>query len=694
MEETAKTDTIRDEPQLSDADANLLKVWAARIDSAKTHWKDRFKKMKEDQVLARLGCDENWYKDGNYRVPIIRRQINQAVATIYAKNPTFKVEPRKRLRYKIWDGTMAQLQAAQMMLPEPMAAQAIIAEVTEVQAQEAMLKKVAKTAELLLAYYLNEQDPNFKTQMKMLVRRSKTVGVGYVWLDFQRLFEKRAEIQSQIDDITSKLSLVERESADVNDGVAQEDSADAAELKNNLADLEKQVDIVVREGLVFDFLRGNEVLVDPRCKQLKGFVGARWVARLVHMPVEDVQESYKVDLRKAGYKVYAEDGKEGRPMRESTDPENAQDVGGEIASVWIIYDKKARQRMVYCEGYKGWLEAPKAPDIETEHFWPAFPLVFNEVDDEKEVIPPSYVSDMKDAQLEYNRTRQGLREHRIANRPFYVAPKGSLSQEDRDKLQNRPANGIAELNAVAPGQSVDTVLQAVKPAPIDPNVYNTGEAIEDINRGAGSQDATTGVASSGATATESAIADASRTKADTSDIDDIDEFMTAVGRAAVQILLLHLTPETAIKIAGPGAVWPQIDRATAVEELDLEIKAGSSGRPNAAAKMANMERAWPIVSQLPGINPEPVATEVGDLLDLDMEQLYTSGMPSIVAMNAMMKPQGAGPGGPVTSDDPNQQGDQGADNAEQPEGATPGGQPEMPAGKVVQFDNQGRRMVA
>lgn len=693
MEEQQKTDTQRETPEMGDAETKLLGQWSARMDAAKEFWKDRFKKMKEDQVLARLGASEDWVRDGNYTVPLIRRQINQTVATIYAKNPTFQVKPRDRLRYTIWDGSAISLQMAMADPTQPGAAE-LIAEVQSVRQQELMLKRVARTAEILLDYYMNEQRPIFKEQMKMLVRRAKTVGAGYLWLDFQRLFEKRSAVQSQIDDITSKISLIERESADLQDGELQDDSPELAELKSNLADLESQASVITREGLVFDFLRGDEILIDPNVRQLKGFIGARWIAREYHMPVDEVQEIYNVDLRKAGYKRYTDDSDRPNEGRESTRAAEKASGKTELACVRVVYDKKARQRFVICEGYKGWLESPKSPDIEIEDFWPAFPLVFNEVDDCKEVIPPSYVADMKDAQLEYNRTRQSLREHRIANRPAYGVPKGRLTESDKEKLVNRPAHAVIEIDALQTGEKVGDVLQGIQPVGIDPNLYNVGEAVEDINRGAGSQDATIGVASSDSTATEATIADASRTKSDASDIDDIDEFMTAVARASLQILLLNLTPETAIKIVGPGAVWPSVDRATVVEELDLRVKAGSTGRPNSAAKLANMERAWPILQSLPGISPEPIGEEVGELLDLNVERLIAAGLPSIVAQNALAKPGAAGAGTPPTSDVPEEQGDQGADNAEKPEGQAPGPQAEMPAGKVVQFDAQGQRMVA
>ena len=158
MEEVVKTDTIRDPVEPDKAQTDLVKVWLDRISSAETFWKSRFKRMRDDMKLARLGASSEWVDGDNYTVPLIKRQINQAVATIYAKNPTFKVEPRRRIRFQVWDGTATQLQAAQMgALPNAME---ILQDIQAVEEHEAMLGRLSKTTEIILDYYLNESEPN------------------------------------------------------------------------------------------------------------------------------------------------------------------------------------------------------------------------------------------------------------------------------------------------------------------------------------------------------------------------------------------------------------------------------------------------------------------------------------------------------------------------------------------------------
>jgi hypothetical protein len=106
----------------------------------------------------------------------------------------------------------------------------------------------------------------------------------------------------------------------------------------------------------------------------------------------------------------------------------------------------------------------------------------------------------------------------------------------------------------------------------------------------------------------------------------------------------------------------------------LEVAAGSSGRPNKAAELANFERAMPYLSMLPGVNPEPLAKKGLDLLDIDLEDAFVQGLPSIVAMNQMAGRNMAAGAGP---NDPNQQGSEGANNAAGPaQNNEPQSQPE------------------
>ena len=76
----------------------LVEQLLADVKADKKHWEPAFKRMRICMKLAADGTTidaDATSEDGNYVVPIINRVVNQAVATLYAKNPT-AVAKRKR----------------------------------------------------------------------------------------------------------------------------------------------------------------------------------------------------------------------------------------------------------------------------------------------------------------------------------------------------------------------------------------------------------------------------------------------------------------------------------------------------------------------------------------------------------------------------------------------------------------------
>jgi hypothetical protein len=180
-----------------------------------------------------------------------------------------------------------------------------------------------------------------------------------------------------------------------------------------------------------------------------------------------------------------------------------------------------------------------------------------------------------------------------------------------------------------------------------------------------------------------------------SNVDDLDDLLTELARSGGQIMLGELDPATAKEIAGAGAAWPQLDRKAIAGELQLSVEAGSSGRPNKAQDIANLERIMPFLIQMPGINGEWLAREVVKRMDdrIDPSDAVESGAMSAMAMNSSAKGPGGGPPQPgETPGGPPPAVAGGADNAEQPLGperqpARPGRPPMKPVNPSVAIGN-------
>jgi len=178
----------------------------------------------------------------------------------------------------------------------------------------------------------------------------------------------------------------------------------------------------------------------------------------------------------------------------------------------------------------------------------------------------------------------------------------------------------------------------------------------------GAQEATFGGLSN-ATATETSIAESSRMSAMGAQIDELDSFMSEITRASGQVLLTEMSTDQVKKIVGQGAVWPELTNEQVQEEIFLEIEAGSTGKPNQAAELRNIERMLPYLLQLPGIDPKWVAKEVLKRLDdkLDVDSAMAENVPSIVSMNAVKNAEAA-MGQMSNVANPGMQGAQGGNN--------------------------------
>ena len=684
-----KSGVQRGQPQPEESARQFVSKWQSRIRAAKKHFENDFKRMRDDMMVARQGASDEWIQNDNYTVPVINRYLNQSVSALYAKNPTANAERRKTLDFELWDGkpetAMAALQSIQestamQMMPDPNNV-ALLMDIEEGRQRKTMVDKIGKTMEICFDYFANEQKPRLKPSMKSMVRRAKTCGVGYIMLGFQRQYAQLTpDDTARLEDARNKMGEMQRRMQDfVDDELGPDKENEVYELEQLITQLEEEQNQILREGPIFMFPRATEIIVDPRCKQLMGFIGAGWIAREFHKSPDEIQKIYNVDVRE-GFTPYREHGAgelaEYHRMAESDDVnsgENPIKKDG-LVCIWEVYNKELGETFTIADGYNGFLKPCGSPDYWMEGFWPIFAITFNECESEDKLYPLSDVHQLKHVQAEYNRSREYRRLHREANKPKYMAIKGRLSEADKQLLASHPPHALIELDGMGGNEQVGNLIQRFQSVPVDPALYETNSEMEDILRTVGAQEATIGGAS-GATATEASIGENSRMTSLSSNVDDLDEFLTDVVSACGQLMLMELSAETVKSIAGKGAVWPELDKEQIAKEVYLKVRAGSSGRPNKAAELANMERGMPYLLQLPGVNPYPLAKRYADLLEIELDDIVIEGMPSITALNAQMGRTQTGVGAEGTPNDPNSQGSQGVSNSPSTAPNEPGAQP-------------------
>jgi len=730
-------DQVNREAPPSDANAKeYINWWIDRITSARKYHKDSFRRMMEDSMFVR-GIQWNGQQnedDTRYVVNIAQSEVAASVATLYAKNPTFTAKRKPRMDFKIWDENQATYEEAQAAAAQalqvaastppqiaadptglpvqvqaepqiPPDALALINDVNEGKLRRQIMDKIAKTLEHLFDQQLLQQQPSFKREMKQLVRRVETVGLGYMKLGFHRLNELSPEDSLRLNDLTSRLASLEALQQKVQDGQGDYEKQ-LEELRIQVKTLQEASAVITREGLTINFPRATALIIDPSCTQLNGFLGARWVAEEFDLTCTKIKEIYKKDVSTKAT-AYSRERLEGSSDMWTINRKREQ--GGkkdwnDTYRVWELYNIDNGSVMTICEGFDEYLKEPSPPDIVIEQFFPYYPLSFNDVEDSTCIYPPSTVRLIRHQCQEINRQKEALRQHRINSKPQYAAVNGAMSEEDRTNMENAPAFAVIELNALEPGQSVEQLLQQIKKHPIDPAMYDSNATIEDIRRITRRSDARVG-GTSKASATADSIAEDSRQGEDRSKSDDLDDMLTAFARDAGNVLLMNMSKEQVIKLVGPGAVWPESNPADLINDIYLDVEAGSSGKPNQALQVATFQRLFPLLVQTPGIRPDWLAKQAVKMSDstVDLTEAYLEGLPSIQAMNAMIQKTAAtqpGTGNPAT--DPAQQGTEGADkNPRLPgqdqsltvnQGLNDIPEPQTGGGQMIMFDAQGNRL--
>ena len=616
-----------------------IKLWRKRIKDAKVHFEPDFKRMRENMEFAAniqwAGQESVDDASDRYIANFITNHINSKVASLYAKDPKCQAKVRDRLNFALWDGSVEQMQGATMALaqaqmtgmvtPQAMQAQGILQDIQQGKQWEAMCKKVGKTLEILYGYQCDTQAPSFKYQMKQLVRRVVTTGVGYVRLNFVRNADHVLSSSLTDDSLAYRVKRAKAILSGIKDDKIQENDPRVEQLRllfESVTSSIQQGDMTnVEERLEFDFPSSTSIIVDPRCKSLKGFIGAEWIAQQFIMSL-DAANSYfgltgeNMVTTGGEFVQYADDAIElPRPSQDGK-PEDVNKTP--MGCFWEVFDLTTKTHFFICDGWRWYVQAPKPVDPSINRFWPIFSLSFNDIECEPgqkvHVYPPSDVQLLKPMQKERNRSRQELREHRVGNRPFHWTMKGWMSEKDRESLSNHETHQLIEMEGQPVNGDMGNSIGHWNGTPIDQALYSTAPLDDDSRMAVGSNQVQQQMPIRHVAATPAVIQEQARISGVSSNVDDLDDLLSEIAQAAGEMMLREFSPQTVQRIVGKGAAWPDQQREDFLNELFLDIVAASSGRPNKAVDVQNAMQLGPLMLQA-GANPIAMIEYYAKVLD-------------------------------------------------------------------------------
>ena len=673
---------------LPDYTRKAVDAWTMRIHDAKAHWLPDFDRMADNRrfVSGKQWQGQEQIDDDRYTVNITLQMVQQKVASLYARNPSVKYQKRDRLWYQIWDGRLETLAVAIMKAQatgmKDMESVATVLDYENGRRIKELLDKVGKTLEILYKAQCDFLEPDFKEQMKSLVRRVLICGVGYVKQSFVREDQQDEPMSSDLNDHNlHRKNTAQHLMRQLSEGEFDESDARVEELKLLITNLHATAPYdqqEITERLVHNFPNAQSIIPDKHCRNLKGFIGSKWVAEEYLLTLSDVNAYFHLDLSNFDIsKIYHPEGQE----VELHDYKNAMLKWPEnpCVCVWEVWDKVTKSSFFVCDGYSGYLQEPQPIVPCTKHFWPWFALTFNDVDcdvdSDVSPFPPSDVQQMKHPQKEWNRTREELRGHRKAKAPRTMVQKGTLTEKDKDNVMDAPSNSVIETEAILPPDGdLRKLIMAWPTEPIDPSVYDTSPLLQDTLMSTGQQETDFGLpqqhSKKGQSATSASIGEQAKISKSSSNVDDLDSLLDALAINGGELLLNEMSLPVVQRIVGPGAVWPMVNKADFVNHIYLTVEAASSGRPNKAMEVANWEKLAPLLMQM-GANKFKMVRETVARLDdrMDADDFFPLTPPTNVPPgDPFGKPQGAA----------------GQAANPQPDGGAPSpqGAPQQPAGSA------------
>ncbi len=422
-------------------------------------------------------------------------------------------------------------------------------------------------------------------------------------------------------------------------------------------------------GVNIDEVLPQDIRFDWSITRPEDFYNAQWVAHRLYMSKDDI--SLRWNVTDEEWTQYSENckGRSKRPKSGSEDPSyrsgsREEKKINDYCAVWEMWDKPTNRRYVWMEGMSRFF-VNEVVKTTWHKFFPFFPLVFNRVTGR--FLPMSDVRLQRPLQEEINTKRTHEREACAAAYPRYIVAAGALEPDEKEKIENAHPFAVIEIERPEDVKKFFENIAAEKP---DPLLYDTSKAIREIEISAGIPQQAAGGVGGAEFATEAAIANqqmgvqADRRKT------LIEDMIHDINECVIELALQLFPEENAKALAGPGAVWPLVDREHLWRQLHVTIEPGMSGKPD-EAKVIQKWTGWIGLMNSIGltVNPIEVGKQLTEEMNLGIDFARFIIDPAIIAAAGAVpgavpgagaepgappkpgaKPPGAGPGAPPMAD--------------------------------------------
>ena len=453
-----------------------------------------------------------------------------------------------------------------------------------------MVKKVCTTAEQLLSQMLVKEG-KLKRRAKSNLRSTMGTSYGVLKMVYQKDYHGDPLTLRRIQDVQDNLARIETLTRNIKEGDdVTEISRQREELRGQLKGLTSGNEVKLFKGFVIDRVRSEDFMVlDDSIAEFDEYVDAGALGHVVWMTVAKFKDQF-------GFEPFGAT----RYNQPFATKEGIQAEGQTADQMFVcvieIWDKDAQVVRTVAKGMQRWCREPYAPSNTPQRWYPFYVLGFNLV--EGRWRPISDVELLMKLQDEYNTTRTNYADVREDSVPVRVFRKGgNLTEEDIKELsikrKNRDWIGV-EGNPTVPLEKDILQLAGLT---IDPQAYDVSQIRNDIDVVVGLSDAGRANLIKPKTATEAEIMQQALGLRVEERRDTNEDMISDMGEAALEIMLRDMTLAEVRQIAGDDAEWPEMSTQEIFAMVNVAVRAGSSGKPNAAKDREQWTQLLPVISE-------------------------------------------------------------------------------------------------
>lgn len=444
------------------------------------------------------------------------------------------------------------------------------------------VKSFAETCMVLLNHYYDKA--RLKHRAKSMVRAAMTSNIGWTKVSFQQDLRGDPLIISRMNDLQDNIRRIDYliECCESPEEHADHE-ANKAELEEQIKGIAEGSEIQIAKGLVLDILPTESVVIDPDITDFDCYLDAKWIAHYIDYDLDEYQEKFGKEPSKKATRIKLADADDSSGDKEKTDK----------VRVWEKWHKVSNTVYTMTEGDDEWSRPPYRPKSTGQRFYPFFGLAFNIVDGQ--FLPMSDVELLWELQDEYEEIRETQRKHRKTQVPHWLCS----ADVDPKSIERRSNAEIGEIVIVdANGQPLKDMFQPGHQVTMDPRTYDTTPVRSDVELVSGMGDAARGNVVKPKTLGEAEIMERALAGRTSERQDTIEDLLEDMSRYIVQVMIRVLSDDEVLAIAGEKAVWPDMDLDAAYEEINVEVQAGTSGKPNKAREQEQWMALVPEIQNL------------------------------------------------------------------------------------------------